>query len=110
MHKLMAWQNPGLAVGNPVHYHFSLCENIEADRRHHHYCQIDSTLDLDEFMSQLGQSTPTRDNPDQTQPSSSNDPASSDVLVTPPNNSPFVSQPRTNGPYDWLYVDPELDM
>ena len=106
MHKLRNLANPSQTVGNPVNYHFSVCANIEADRGIGQFCQIDSSFELDDFMSsELGQTTPTRDNP------SPNDEASTKALVTPPPyHPPFVYQPSSSVPYSWLSVDPDLDM
>ena len=104
MHKIKDQENPGLPVGNPVHYHFTMCANIEnargTDRRLN---LLNDSFDPDEFISELNnEHTPGRDK--SAQPS----PSSSDVLVTPRVHTPFVPVPST-APYSWLHVDPDLD-
>lgn len=112
MHKIKDQENPGLPVGNPIHYHFTTCVNIETERRSPKvFSLLNDSFDPDDFnpedfMSELNnEHTPGRD---KSATAPSNEQSSSDVLVTPRVHTPFVPVPST-APYNWLHVDPDLD-
>lgn len=113
MHKMKDYENPGLPLGNPYSYHFIPSQNIESERGHQVLWSplLDSSFDPEDGWMKLNEQTPGRDRDQSVHPAPSEDHQSSDVLLTPPHHppSPFVPASSTSRPYDWLYVDPDLD-
>ena len=113
MHKRRDYENPGLPIGNPYSYHITttLSLNIVHERGNPGVGSaplVDSSFDHEDWLN-FNEHTPGRTDDQSVPPAPSEHQQSSDVLITPPHHPPSPFEPAPPCPYNWLYVDPDLD-